>query len=153
MEGDGDTAYRYFTYLSPAHRSADAGQAGTYEIEPYVMAGDVYGEPPYLGRGGWSWYTGSAAWMHRAAIEHLFGFESNGDEITFMPCLPSHWPEAELRLKRGGEVLRIVFSRRPGPHSEATFEAVPGQSFHWSEKVVQNACCLVRLPAMAVPLG
>ena len=71
--GDGDAAYRYFTYLSPAHRSRRPVRAAAYAIEPYVMAGDVYSAPPYVGRGGWSWYTGSAAWMHRAAIESMFG--------------------------------------------------------------------------------
>ncbi|MEO8082117.1 MAG: glucoamylase family protein, partial [Caldimonas sp.] len=80
--GDGDAAYRYFTYLSPAHRSSDPARAGAYAIEPFVMAGDVYGAPPYVGRGGWSWYTGSAAWMHRAAIESLFGLSRRGDSIT-----------------------------------------------------------------------
>ena len=98
--GDGDAAYRYFTYLSPAHRSRHAGQAEAYEIEPYVMAGDVYSAPPYVGRGGWSWYTGSAAWMHRAAIEAMFGVSHHGDELVVRPCLPSAWREAELRLTR-----------------------------------------------------
>ena len=71
--GDGDAAYRYFSYLSPAHRSRHPTRGPAYEIEPYVMAGDVYTAPPYVGRGGWSWYTGSAAWMQRAAIESMFG--------------------------------------------------------------------------------
>ena len=80
--GDADAAYRYFTYLSPAHRSRHPSAAAAYEIEPYVMAGDVYSAPPYVGRGGWSWYTGSAAWMHRAAIESMFGVAQRGDELV-----------------------------------------------------------------------
>jgi cyclic beta-1,2-glucan synthetase len=109
--GDGDAAYRYFTYLSPAHRAAHADRGVAYEIEPYVMAGDVYSEPPYVGRGGWSWYTGSAAWMHRAAIEHLFGMRQAGAQVSFTPCLPSHWPQAELTLRRDGRVLKVLFRR------------------------------------------
>ncbi|CAN5287839.1 glucoamylase family protein [soil metagenome] len=109
--GNGDAAYRYFTYLSPAHRTQRPAQAITYAIEPYVMAGDVYTEAPYVGRGGWSWYTGSAAWMHRAAIEAMFGLEQTADELSFTPALPSHWPQAELVLKRDGRTLRFLFVR------------------------------------------
>jgi cyclic beta-1,2-glucan synthetase len=132
MSGDGDTAYRYFTFLSPAHRSAHATRAEPYAIEPYVMAGDVYTEPPYVGRGGWSWYTGSAAWMHRAAIEHLFGLRQRGDEVGFVPCLPSHWDEAELTLRRGERRLRVVFSRRAEvPADAAMLRLAPGQMLRW----------------------
>ena len=87
----GDTAYRYFTYLSPAHRARHPTHGAAYGIEPYVMAGDVYTQPPYVGRGGWSWYTGAAAWMHRAAIESIFGLRLGAQELCFTPCLPSHW--------------------------------------------------------------
>ena len=111
MSGDGDAAYRYFTYLSPAHRSAHATRGAAYEIEPYVMAGDVYSEAPYIGRGGWSWYTGSAAWLHRAAIEHMFGMRQRDGEIAFVPCLPAHWDHAEIVLKRDGRALRVALCR------------------------------------------
>ena len=71
--GDADGAFRTFTQLSPAHRWADPQQSPAYGLEPYVMAADVYTHAPYVGRGGWSWYTGSAAWLHRAAIESILG--------------------------------------------------------------------------------
>ena len=138
MSGHGDAAYRYFTYLSPAHRSQRAGRAEAYRIEPYVMAGDVYGAPPYVGRGGWSWYTGSAAWMHRAAIESMFGVVQRGDELAVNPCLPSAWNQAELRLTRAGKAVRILFART----SEATPQALAaaasarllgiGETVRWS---------------------
>ena len=75
------------------------------------MAGDIYSAPPYVGRGGWSWYTGSAAWMHRAALEHLFGMRQRGNEVSFTPCLPSHWDDAELALTQHGRTLRVLFCR------------------------------------------
>ncbi len=109
--GDGDAAYRSFTYLSPAHRSRHPTQGAAYAIEPYVIAGDVYSAPPYVGRGGWSWYTGSAAWLQRAAIESMFGLSQRGDEIAVAPTLPSVWDNAELRLTRAGKTVRIVFAR------------------------------------------
>ena len=152
MRGQGDAAYRYFTYLSPAHRAAHPTRAAAYEIEPYVMAGDVYGHAPYVGRGGWSWYTGSAAWMHRAAIEHLFGMQQRGPEISFTPCLPSHWDQAELALQRNGRTLRVLLcrpnatdmlerARRAGAVERAT-----GERWHWDADDAPP-CVLLRLPA------
>ncbi len=150
QSGHADTAYRYFTYLSPAHRAASTEWGAVYAIEPYVMAGDVYTEAPCVGRGGWSWYTGSAAWMHRAAIEHLFGLRQRGDHISFVPCLPSHWPQAELTLRRDGRVLRVIFCRigamaALGEAARANaIELRSGQSLRWSA-LAPHSCCLVRL--------
>ena len=115
--GAGDLPWRSFTWLSPAHRAADRVHGAVYGLEPYVMAGDVYSQPPYTGRGGWSWYTGSAAWMHRGAIESLFGLHQGPTELYFTPCLPSHWPRAELTLKREGRQWRFVLWQ--GPAHEA----------------------------------
>ncbi|GAB2490749.1 glucoamylase family protein [Comamonas humi] len=106
-----DTPYRYFTYLSPAHRASHPEWGKHYAIEPYVMAGDVYSQPPYVGRGGWSWYTGSAGWMHRAAVESILGLHLQAEELFFTPCLPSHWPEAELTLARDGRSMRFILVR------------------------------------------
>jgi cyclic beta-1,2-glucan synthetase len=106
-----DAAYRYFTYLSPAHRASDPTHGAQYGIEPYAMAGDVYTQPPYVGRGGWSWYTGAAAWLHRAAIESIFGLRQGALDLTFSPCLPSHWQQAELTLKRDGHTMRFILVR------------------------------------------
>jgi cyclic beta-1,2-glucan synthetase len=108
---DPDIAYRYFKYLSPAHRSRHAAQWAAYGLEPYVMAGDVYTQAPCVGRGGWSWYTGAAAWLHRAAVESIFGLQLGARELSFTPCLPSHWPRAELSLSRDGRTMRFVFVR------------------------------------------
>ena len=107
----GDLAYRYFTYLNPAHRASHPKQGAAYGIEPYVMAGDIYSQPPYVGRGGWSWYTGAAAWMHRAAVESIFGLQLGPEYLSFIPCLPSHWPQAELKLKRDGRTMRFILRR------------------------------------------
>ena len=109
--------YRYFTYLSPAHRATQPKFGAVYGIEPYVMAGDVYTQSPYVGRGGWSWYTGAAAWLHRASIESIFGLRQTAQTLSFKPCLPAHWPRAELTLKRDGTTMRFIFVR--GSEAEA----------------------------------
>ncbi len=100
--GHADGAYQTFTGLSPAHRSASSEHGPAYGLEPYVMAGDISSQPPYTGRGGWSWYTGSASWLHRAAIESMCGLQLRGDMACITPCLPTHWGHITLRLRRDG---------------------------------------------------
>ena len=106
--GDADAAYRTFTRLSPAHRSTNPTQATAYQLEPYVMAGDIYTHAPYVGRGGWSWYTGSAAWMHRAAIESICGLRVRGGSINVAPRLPTHWPSITITLRREGRTHELI---------------------------------------------
>jgi cyclic beta-1,2-glucan synthetase len=145
-----DGAWRYFTYLSPAHRAADPVHGPRYEIEPYVMAGDIYSQPPYVGRGGWSWYTGSAAWMYRAALEALLGLQLEADSLHFRPCLPPHWPRAELRLTRGELQMRFVLVRataaqaRPMAELEHAALLLPGERLRWT--------ALVGHPSFVVPI-
>ena len=134
-----DLAYRTFTWLSPAHRASDPVQGPAYRIEPYVMAGDVYSQAPYVGRGGWSWYTGSAAWMHRAAVESIFGLQMGDRELSFRPCLPAHWPQAELTLTRAGRSLHFTLTREDGVPPTGPIPAGraallrPGETLRWTE--------------------
>jgi cyclic beta-1,2-glucan synthetase len=157
--GDGDTAYRYFTYLSPAHRSRRPDRAQAYGIEPYVIAGDVYSAPPYVGRGGWSWYTGSAAWLHRAAIESMFGLVQRGDELVLRPCLPSSWSQAEIRLTRAGKAVRILFVRVAAASAQASAAAASarlvgvGEALRWSTLDAAVPLLVVLPPPDAVPRG
>lgn len=97
--GNAQRAWEYFCMLSPAHRAATGDQQLRYAIEPYVMPGDTYTAPPYIGRGGWSWYTGSAAWLYRAAVEALLGLQLRADRLRFKPCLPPHWDAVGLSLR------------------------------------------------------
>jgi len=109
--GDAASAWRVFTALSPAHRSIDPRLGPLYALEPYVAAGDVYSQPPYAGRGGWSWYTGSAAWLQRAALESICGLLVEGATMTLRPCLPPHWPQADITLRRDGHSHRVTLCR------------------------------------------
>ncbi len=106
-----DLVWRDFLCLSPAHRAEHPTQGPLYGLEPYAMAGDIYSQAPYAGRGGWSWYTGAAAWLHRAAFESIFGLRLGSRDLAFRPSLPSHWPRAELTLRRDGREMRFVFVR------------------------------------------
>jgi len=106
--GQGDAAWQTFERLSPAHRAAHPQRGPAYALEPYAMAADVYTQPPYVGRGGWSWYTGSAGWLHRAAVESIVGLSQRGGSVSFSPCLPSHWPELSLSLRHDGRVHEFI---------------------------------------------
>jgi cyclic beta-1,2-glucan synthetase len=111
QSGDNEAAWESFMALSPAHRSQHPTRGPVYELEPYVMAGDIYSAPPYTGRGGWSWYTGSAAWLHRAALETLLGLTVRQGELSLTPCVPAHWPAFEITLRLGGHVVTIRWQR------------------------------------------
>jgi len=75
------------------------------------MAGDVYSHAPYAGRGGWSWYTGSAAWLQRAALESMFGLTRNSDGFSLKPCLPGHWLESRLSVAHAGRRVHVALLR------------------------------------------
>ena len=97
--------------MSPAHRSQHPTRGPAYELEPYVMAGDIYGAAPYTGRGGWSWYTGSAAWLYRAALETLLDLKVRQGELSLLPRVPAAWPSFEVTLKLNPADARVVTIR------------------------------------------
>ena len=82
MLGDGDRAGELFGLLNPINHSSTRAGLHKYKVEPYVAVGDVYAVPPHTGRGGWTWYSGSAGWMYRAALEHILGFKLEGDLVS-----------------------------------------------------------------------
>jgi cyclic beta-1,2-glucan synthetase len=91
--GSGDEAAELFHMLNPVNHTRSMGDVARYKTEPYVVAGDVYARQPHAGRGGWSWYTGSAAWMYRAALESILGLRRQGATFSIDPCIPSLWPD------------------------------------------------------------
>jgi cyclic beta-1,2-glucan synthetase len=90
--------------LTPIQHARTPEQVATYEVEPYVIAADVYGAPPHVGRGGWTWYTGSAGWMLQVALESLLGFQIEaGNVLRLQPCIPDEWPHYRLQVQLPGE--------------------------------------------------
>lgn len=106
--GDADGAWRTWTWLSPAHRSADPQRGPRYGLEPYAMAADIYTHPPYAGRGGWSWYTGSAAGMYRLALERICGLQWRGSALRLQPRLPGHWSAVTLTVRHARGHLELT---------------------------------------------
>ncbi len=94
--GDGDTAGRLFSMLNPINHASTPDGVARYKVEPYVIAADVYTESPHVGRGGWTWYTGSAGWMYQAGLEGILGFRLRGTSLVIDPCIPRAWPGFEI---------------------------------------------------------
>ena len=94
--GDGDKATDLFSLINPINHSNTRAGVHRYKVEPYVTAADVYSESPHVGRGGWTWYTGSAGWMYRAGIESILGLRLQGAFLLLSPCIPKHWPRFEI---------------------------------------------------------
>ncbi len=93
--------------LNPLTHSRSAEDVARYKVEPYVVAADVYTAAGHLGRGGWTWYTGSASWMYRVGLETIVGFTKRGDRLTIDPCIPSAWDGFELTYTHGQSQYRI----------------------------------------------
>ena len=152
--GEADAAWQVYTLLSPAHRwdDADPRRGRTYALEPYVMAGDVYTQPPYVGRGGWSWYTGSAGWLARAGVEAVCGVVLADDRLTVTPALPSHWPEARVWLQHAGRTVQVLVCRDALAAAEALRRSPfaqglsPGASLPWSA-LADGTLVVVQAPA------
>jgi len=108
MQGDGDKAGELLSMLNPIHHADSPSGMQRYKVEPYVVCADVYSEAPNVGRGGWTWYTGSAAWMYRVALEWLLGFRLQGDALLLDPCIPRHWPRFEIAYRHGSTPYDIV---------------------------------------------
>jgi cyclic beta-1,2-glucan synthetase len=108
MQGDGDRAGEILSMLNPVNHAGDPTGVQRYRVEPYVVCADIYAMPPHVGRGGWTWYTGSAAWMYRVALERLLGFRPNGGNLTLDPCIPRNWPGFEVSFRYRSSRYAIV---------------------------------------------
>jgi cellobiose phosphorylase len=106
--GNGNKALELFELLNPINLTSNYREYSRYKVEPYVLAADVYSTYPHIGRGGWSWYTGAAGWMHRAGLESILGFQKNGDSIVIDPCIPGHWKEYEISYRYKSSNYHII---------------------------------------------
>ena len=113
--GDGERAADTFAILNPIRHADNAAAVARYKVEPYVACADVYSVAPHIGRGGWTWYTGSAAWLYRAGLEALLGFQLRGDALRIAPCIPGAWAGFALvyRHRRTHESLYTIDVTNP----------------------------------------
>jgi cyclic beta-1,2-glucan synthetase len=115
--GDNERAWELLSMINPVRHALSPAAIATYKAEPYVVAADVYAVAPHVGRGGWSWYTGSAGWMYRLMLESLLGLRLEGEELQFSPRLPAAWPGCAIHYRYRETMYHIVISQTPdGDH-------------------------------------
>lgn len=105
---DREKVWELFSLVQPLHHASDPQSMSIYKVEPYVIAADVYANESHRGRGGWTWYTGSAGWMYQFIIGSLVGITLKKDRLHFNPCFPSEWPSIKIRYRYGGSIYHIT---------------------------------------------
>ena len=111
---DGDKAAELFRMMNPIQRTNSRAAVQRYKVEPYVLAGDIYAEPPHVGRGGWTWYTGSAGWLYRAGVEWILGFRLRGMTLAIDPCIPRNWPGYSIEFRYHSATYKIKVENPSG---------------------------------------
>jgi cellobiose phosphorylase len=114
LQGHGERAMELWNLINPICHAATSEGVKHYKVEPYVVCADVYGAPPHTGRGGWTWYTGSAAWLYRVAVEAILGFHLRGQTLRFRPCVPKRWPGFEMSYRHRSATYRILVDNSAG---------------------------------------
>jgi cellobiose phosphorylase len=125
--GNHERAWELFTLLNPVRHGGTPEQIATYKVEPYVVAADVYAVAPHTGRGGWTWYTGSAGWMYRLLVEDLLGVHLEGDRLRLAPRLPGSWASYKIHYRYRQTVYHITISRSADASVETGFLTLDGR--------------------------
>jgi cellobiose phosphorylase len=118
--GDSRRAWELFAIINPINHARAPEAMATYKVEPYVAAADVYALAPHVGRGGWTWYTGSAGWMYRLIVESLLGLRLEVDKLYFAPCLPADWETFKVHYRYRDTVYNIAVLQTPAADGSAT---------------------------------
>ena len=116
--GDRERAWEIAAMINPASRTRSPEGVSAYKVEPYVVAADIYAVHPHAGRGGWSWYTGSAGWMYRLMVESLLGLTREAGRLCFAPCLPAAWPTCAIDYRVGATTYAIELRQAPAGSGE-----------------------------------
>jgi cyclic beta-1,2-glucan synthetase len=124
--GQGDKAAGLFALLNPINHAGTRADVHRYKTEPYALTADVYARDPHMGRGGWSWYTGSAGWMQRAGIESILGMRIEGVQLHLDPCIPKSWPGFEMKLRYRTAWYEITAKNPAGVNRGIAFLALDG---------------------------
>ena len=122
--GDGQRAWELLALINPVNHGSSPDAIAAYQVEPYVVAADVYALPPHTGRGGWTWYTGSAGWMYRLIVESLLGLRLDMDKLYFAPHFPDAWNTFKVHYRYRETVFHIVVVRAHAGNSGVTLDGV-----------------------------
>jgi cellobiose phosphorylase len=127
LQGRGERALELWNMLNPIYHATTPSEVERYKVEPYVACADLYGAPPHVGRGGWTWYTGSASWLYRVALEAILGFRLAGDTLRVEPCVPPGWPGFEIAYRYGSATYHIRVDNSAGTGRGVVSVTVDGQ--------------------------
>ena len=131
--GDGGAAVRLLQMMNPVEKNRTPEDIDRYRGEPYVVSADVYSAPNFVGRSGWTWYTGAAGWMYRIWVEEVLGFHLRGDLLTISPVIPSDWPGFEVWYRHGATQYEIRVRNNSGVRSvELDGHNLPDESIRLS---------------------
>jgi len=123
--GNSRRAWELLAMINPVNHGETREKITTYKVEPYVVAADVYAVAPHIGRGGWTWYTGSAGWMYRLILESLLGLRREGDKLQFAPCLPGDWKAYQVHYRYRETFYHITIHQTDdGSMASVTFDGV-----------------------------
>jgi cyclic beta-1,2-glucan synthetase len=126
IQGKADLAMEVFNMMNPIKRAPTRADVQRYKVEPYVVAADVYSEAPHAGRGGWTWYTGSAGWLYRAGLEWILGFKLRDGRLTLAPCVPADWDGFSIQFRYKSSPYEIIVDKQPSPAAQPQF-TIDGQ--------------------------
>jgi cellobiose phosphorylase len=118
--GDNRRAWELLTMINPANHAMSSEASAVYKVEPYAVAADIYAVSPHTGRGGWTWYTGSAGWMYRLIVESLLGLKLDADRLRFAPCLPAEWKTFKVHYRYRETVYHITVLQMSAVKDEIT---------------------------------
>src|SRR5579872_2709902 len=134
MLADGDKAYEVLSMLNPIHHADNPTAMQRFKIEPYIVPADIYSAPPHVGRGGWNWYTGSASWFYRVAVERVLGLRRYGQNLLLDPCIPSAWPGYAINYRFGKTKYEIVVENPLGVCTGVLAVKADGQTITGNQK-------------------
>ncbi len=125
--GQNDRAANLFRLINPIYHADTPEKVERYRVEPYVVAADVYSIAPYIGRGGWTWYSGSASWMYRLGTEMILGLQRAGNQLHIHPCVPEDWPEYQINYRFGKSLYHILVKNQENQKHEKNQISMDGK--------------------------
>jgi cyclic beta-1,2-glucan synthetase len=138
MLGHGEEAAKLFSFLNPISHTRSRADVQRYKVEPYVVAADVYSIAPHVGRGGWTWYTGSAGWLYRAGLEWMLGFRLRAGKLFLAPSIPPSWPSVEIFFKFASASYEILIENPHGVGSGVARVELDGMQLHESHVLLAD---------------
>ncbi|MBT1687484.1 GH36-type glycosyl hydrolase domain-containing protein [Dawidia soli] len=143
--GDHQRTWELLDMINPLNHGRNPKEIAVYKAEPYVIAADVYGVAPHEGRGGWTWYTGSAGWVYQLIIEWFFGLKRQGDRLLITPCLPAEWPSVSMQYRFHDTIYTLQLDRVPGGEEIEVWVDNVRQEGHYINLLDDKASHAVRI--------